>query len=48
MNVNDVNYHRSSHGAASYALSGKNDNAMLEYIKVPFVHCGSLQFYKGE
>ena len=29
---NDVNYHKYSHGAASYALNGKNVKAMFKYI----------------
>ena len=29
--VNNVIYHKFSHGAASYTVNGKNINAMLEY-----------------
>ena len=31
LSVNDVNYHKFSHGAASYMLNEKNVNVMLEY-----------------
>ena len=32
LSVNDVNYQKFSHGAASYILNGKNVNIMLEFI----------------
>ena len=32
LSVNEVIYHRFSHGAASDALNGKNINAMLELL----------------
>ena len=31
LRFNDVNYHKFSHGAASYMLNGRNVNVMLEY-----------------
>ena len=31
LSVDDVIYHKFSHGAASYTLNGKNVDVMLEY-----------------
>ena len=36
LSVNDVNYHKFSHGAASDTLNGKNVNIMLE---LPLLAC---------
>ena len=32
--VNNVIYHKFSHGAVSYTVNGENVNVMLEYLKI--------------
>ena len=40
LSVSNVIYHKFSHGAAFYTLSGKNVNVMLEYLITAILSTG--------